>query len=107
MRLIVNQNEFQKIRSCVINTRNSNVINNFNLVFNPDNNIPVKGVALPKSNDIVIEIAPTDAIKILNVLDTNAGTFGDMLRNEITITAIPKWINFLKTIGEAIGKLFK
>lgn len=106
MRLILSPSEFREVRRFVGNTRNSDIINGFNRVFQPSNEIPVKGVALPKSGDIVIEMSPEDGTSLLRVLSDNAGTFGEMIKNDISITSVPKWLNFVKTVGGTIKKLF-
>lgn len=106
MRLITSPDEFKKIRRIVGNTKNGDIITNFNKIFDSRSNIPVKGVCLPKSGDIVVEIPEHDAIMILSVLESNAGTFGEMLRTDLTITSVPKWLNFVRNLFDAIGKLF-
>jgi hypothetical protein len=106
MRLIVSPDEFKKIRRIVGNTKNGDIITNFNKIFDSQSSIPVKGVRLPKSGDVVIEIPEHDAMLILKVLESNAGTFGEMLRTDLTITSVPKWLNFVKNLIGAIGNLF-
>lgn len=106
VRLIVSPDEFDKIRRFIGNTKNADVINGFNKIFDSKSNIPVKGVRLPKSRDVVIEIPEHENLMILGVLDANASTFGDMLRNELSIASVPKWLNFVKTVFGAIGNLF-
>lgn len=106
MKLTVTPEEFRKIRKIVGNTKNADVITGFNKIFDGGSDIPVKGTRLPKSGDVVIEIVGQDSIMILGVLESNAGTFGEMLRNDLSLTSVPKWLNFIRTVGEAIKNLF-
>lgn len=106
MRLTISPSEFDKIRHFVGNTKNADIINSFNMIFDAKSRIPVKGIRLPKSRDVVIEIPEHDSLMILGILDANAATFGEMLRTEISITSVPKWLNFVKTVFGAIGNLF-
>ena len=106
MKITFSPQEFKEVRRFVANTKNSDIINGFNKVFQ-SNDIPVKGIALPKSGDIVVEMLPEDGVALLRVLSDNAGTFGEMIRNDLTLGSVPKWLNFVKTVGAAIGRLFK
>lgn len=107
MRLIFTPQEFKEVRRFVTNTKNRDIIQGFNRVFQTDNSIPVKGVALPKTGDIVVEMTSEDGTALLRVLSNNAGTFGEMIKNEISLTSVPKWLNFVKSVGETIKKLFQ
>ena len=109
MKLILTYDEFQEARNFVVNTKNANISTVFNKVFsdNARGNFPVKGTVLPKSRDVVIEVTPEDGKKILAVLAKNGGTFGEMLRQQMSISSIPKWLSFFKTIGASISKLFQ
>ena len=107
MRLIFTPQEFKEVRRIVTNTKNRDIIVGFNKVFQSNNDVPVKGIALPKTNDILIEMASEDATALLRVLSENAGTFGEMIKTDLSITSVPKWVNFVKGVGASIGRLFR
>lgn len=107
MQVVLTRAEFEELRKAISNTRNREIINGFNRIFQPNNDIPVKGVVLPKTGNIVIEMTPEDGTALLRVLSANAETFGEMVKNDVSLTAIPKWLSFGKNIVGAIVRLFR
>ena len=106
MKLILNQNEFQEVRRFVSNSQNRDIINGYNKLFDANSTIPVKGVVLPKTRDIVIEVGEKESVEMLKVIADNGTHFGEMLRKDFSISAVPKWVAFIKSVGAAIGNLF-
>ncbi len=104
MEVRMSPNEFNQLRRFIGSTKDANIINNFNKILN--NEFPIKTTRVPITQEVLIELSSDDGEKILKVFVNNGKTFGEMLRNDISISSISKWINFFAIIKESISKIF-
>ena len=103
MKIILSKNEFNALLKFVSECKNKDIIEYHNNVFNCDSK--VKGFANPITKEVEIHIPDREGTLILSCIADNASEVGVMIKNDLSITSIPKWVNIGNTILTNIKKL--
>lgn len=90
--------EFKQIQAFVKNSKNTDIINHFNDIFNMESNSIVKGVHNPIHNEFEIDFPEKAMVEIFGVIAENASDLGTMIKFDLNMRSVPKWLS----VGSAI-----
>lgn len=104
MKLILTQNEFAQVRTFIGNTKNAEIVNNFNSIFKKKD-LHIHGYALP-SKEIQIEVNESEAVQILKIIADKGSDVGAMASQGFSMSMISGVLSMLSDVRAKIASLF-
>ena len=96
--------EFKQLQAFVKNSKNVDIINHFNKVFDLNSDSIVKGAHNALYNDFEFNIPEKEMCEILAVFAQHSSNLGTMLKFDLNMRSVPKWLSVLSDIIAQIKK---